>query len=183
GLLPVFVLPPTLRAARVLIGAAGGETSTSSSVAEVFDGTAARTVTVLALGLTIALLAGMVAHHAVGRRRARKSEAVRWSSTWGCGYDKPTARMQYTASSFASPILAFFQPITGLRTHRSTSLLETHATDPVLHGFVRPIWRAFRNLTGRARPILRSRLSTNLLYVVAALLTLLAYLVLEGRTS
>ena len=32
-------------------------------------------------------------------------------TTWGCGYDKPTSRMQYTASSYASPFILTLKPL------------------------------------------------------------------------
>jgi len=32
-------------------------------------------------------------------------------NTWGCGYNKPTARMQYTASSYASPFIKTLTPL------------------------------------------------------------------------
>ncbi len=32
-------------------------------------------------------------------------------TTWGCGYDRPTARMQYTASSYASPFISTLKPL------------------------------------------------------------------------
>ncbi len=32
-------------------------------------------------------------------------------TTWGCGYDRPTARMQYTASSYASPFISALKPL------------------------------------------------------------------------
>jgi hydrogenase-4 component B len=53
---------------------------------------------VLVLLATVAILAGL--RWALLRRRE-----VRHGATWGCGYEAPTARMQYTAASFADPIL------------------------------------------------------------------------------
>ena len=35
------------------------------------------------------------------------------SVTWGCGYARPTARMQYTASSFAQPLTDLFRLLLG----------------------------------------------------------------------
>jgi formate hydrogenlyase subunit 3/multisubunit Na+/H+ antiporter MnhD subunit len=37
--------------------------------------------------------------------------------TWDCGYSTPTAKMQYTASSYASPIVEFFKPFVIIKTH------------------------------------------------------------------
>lgn len=33
------------------------------------------------------------------------------AGTWGCGFTRPTARMQYTSASFAASILDFFRPV------------------------------------------------------------------------
>jgi NADH:ubiquinone oxidoreductase subunit 5 (subunit L)/multisubunit Na+/H+ antiporter MnhA subunit len=37
--------------------------------------------------------------------------------TWDCGYSIPTAKMQYTASSYANPIVEFFKPFVIIKTH------------------------------------------------------------------
>ncbi|WP_157196823.1 proton-conducting transporter transmembrane domain-containing protein [Methanococcus aeolicus] len=37
--------------------------------------------------------------------------------TWDCGYSNPTSKMQYTASSYASPIVEFFKPFVIIKTH------------------------------------------------------------------
>ncbi|EHP88075.1 hypothetical protein [Methanotorris formicicus] len=37
--------------------------------------------------------------------------------TWDCGYSNPTAKMQYTASSYASPIVEFFKPFVIINSH------------------------------------------------------------------
>jgi hydrogenase-4 component B len=36
------------------------------------------------------------------------------SGTWGCGFTQPTVKMQYTGSSYAASILAFFKPVAPL---------------------------------------------------------------------
>ncbi len=37
------------------------------------------------------------------------------SGTWGCGFTRPTVKMQYTGSSYAASILEFFRPVAPLR--------------------------------------------------------------------
>ncbi|UXM84530.1 proton-conducting transporter transmembrane domain-containing protein [Methanococcus aeolicus] len=37
--------------------------------------------------------------------------------TWDCGYSSPTVKMQYTASSYANPIVEFFKPFVIIKTH------------------------------------------------------------------
>ncbi|MBL0712470.1 MAG: hydrogenase [Desulfosarcina sp.] len=43
-----------------------------------------------------------------------RGKSVTASGTWGCGFTQPTVRMQYTGSSYAGSILAFFGPLAPL---------------------------------------------------------------------
>ena len=181
GLLPVFVLPPMMRVAAAVAGEAGarramadGSLPTSPLAPDALVGLGANALTWLASGLTLAMIAGWFARAAFARR------GVRRGATWGCGYPVATMRMQYTASSFAGPLLAVFAPVTGVRTVRSTHAFATHASDPMLAGVVGPIWHRLQRLADRLRPIQRGRLSSYLLYVVAAVLVLLLYLLFDG---
>ena len=47
----------------------------------------------------------------VVRRALPRASTVARAGTWGCGYAAPTSRMQYTASSFAQPLLDLFKPV------------------------------------------------------------------------
>jgi len=44
------------------------------------------------------------------RQFVLKNQRIDFQNTWGCGYDKPNSRMQYTASSYASPFLSMLKP-------------------------------------------------------------------------
>ena len=44
------------------------------------------------------------------RRVLYQGKPIGQSGTWGCGFTQPTARMQYTGTSYAASILEFFQP-------------------------------------------------------------------------
>ena len=44
--------------------------------------------------------------------------------TWDCGYAAPTVRMQYTASSFAQPVLELFGFF--LRTKKNITIPDTY---------------------------------------------------------
>jgi hydrogenase-4 component B len=48
-----------------------------------------------------------------------RDKTVTRSGTWGCGFTKPTVRMQYTGSSYASSILEFFRPVAPLTENHS----------------------------------------------------------------
>ena len=43
-----------------------------------------------------------------------RGKTVTRSGTWGCGFTKPTVKMQYTGSSYAASILEFFKPFAPL---------------------------------------------------------------------
>lgn len=46
------------------------------------------------------------------RRFLYRNKAVSYGLTWGCGFNRPTTRMQYTASSYARSVVLFFRPLT-----------------------------------------------------------------------
>ena len=172
GLLPIVVVPAALR-----VGAlAAGQPADLGTPG--FD-PAASTLTVFSVGLA----AGLLILWILRRRVSRGSRALTGSAeTWACGYSAPTARMQYTASSFAAPILAAYGSIAGVREHRTPVILVTHAVDPVLDAIVRPAWRGVRTVANRFRPLQRGRLGHYLLYLGVAVVVLLLYLLLAGRT-
>jgi hypothetical protein len=91
--------------------------------------------------------------------------------------------MQYTASSFAAPILGAYGRLAGIKTIRADGAFVTHAIDPMLNGIVLPAWRGIRLAAESLRPLQRGPLSLRLLYLGATVVTLLLYLILSGRTS
>jgi formate hydrogenlyase subunit 3/multisubunit Na+/H+ antiporter MnhD subunit len=168
GLLPVLVLPPVLRLAAAVAHLPANALAADAAVA---------TITGLALAVAAAVGVVWVLQRTLSRRRR-----LALAGTWACGYPSITSRMQYTASSFAAPLLVAYQPIAGISTGRTENSFETHAVDPVLATLLRPSWRRVRALAGRVRPIQRGRLSVYLLYIVLTLVALLLYLLAEGRT-
>jgi hydrogenase-4 component B len=48
-----------------------------------------------------------------------RGKTVTRSGTWGCGFTKPTVKMQYTGSSYAASILEFFRPVAPLTENHS----------------------------------------------------------------
>jgi formate hydrogenlyase subunit 3/multisubunit Na+/H+ antiporter MnhD subunit len=167
GLLPVLVLPPVLRVAAGVAHLPGNALAADA---------AGKTITAFALAVAAALAAAWVLQRALARRRPTGR-----AETWACGYPLSTSRMQYTASSFAAPLLVAYKPIAGISTRRTDDSFETHAVDPVLATLLRLGWGRVRALAGRVRPIQRGRLSVYLLYIVLTLVALLLYLLAEGR--
>ena len=127
--------------------------------------------------LVIALLSvGWLARRAVLRRRL-----VRSGETWACGYPLGTPRMQYTASSFAAPLLSTFGRMSGVVAHRTAEAFHTEPVDLVLDRGALPAWHRLQRAALRLRPIQQGRLYVYLIYVMAALVVLLAYLALGSR--
>ena len=48
------------------------------------------------------------------RKLLYRGKTVTRSGTWGCGFTRPTVKMQYTGSSYAASILEFFRPVAPL---------------------------------------------------------------------
>jgi hydrogenase-4 component B len=66
-----------------------------------------------------ALFFGVLLMILVIRTLAYRNKIITRGSTWGCGFTQPTPRMQYTGSSYAASILAFFRPVAPLEEHHS----------------------------------------------------------------
>jgi hypothetical protein len=88
--------------------------------------------------------------------------------------------MQYTASSFAAPLIDVFGEASGVRTHRGATVFHSEPVDLVLDHIVAPMWTSIRRVAIRLRGLQQGRLRTYLIYSVATLTALLAYLVVRG---
>ena len=164
GLAPALLWPALLRVAKAWFGADEGMTAAN------------RLVPLGAAHLCIALLALAAAVLAVRSLQARTARAV----TWDCGYATPTARMQYTAESFAGIITGWFSWIlrpavhAGLpegffpaRAHRAS-----HTPETVLERIVRPCALAILKISDLARGFQQGRTQAYIFYLCAALLAL-----------
>lgn len=49
------------------------------------------------------------------RKLVYKDKEVSACETWGCGFTRATSRIQYTSSSFAASMMAFFKPLAPMR--------------------------------------------------------------------
>lgn len=129
----------------------------------------------LALGLTALL--GFGAWWVRARLRRRPPER---SGTWDCGYQAPSARMQYTASSFGQLLVGLFSwaLAPAVRLTRLAGLFPgqavfaSHVPDAVLDRFLRPLFTGAADLLGRARVFQRGRVQAYVAYVLATLIAL-----------
>jgi len=137
-----------------------------------------RFVTIFGLGflLIVGALAGLRQWLLAGRR-------VDVEGTWDCGYCKPTARMQYTASSFAQPIMNMFgflrlsrryftRPVGPLP---SEAEFATRTPDLFKESLWRPAFAGVDSLLSRVRQIQHGRIQMYVLYIVLTLLALLLW--------
>ena len=116
-----------------------------------------------------------------GWRLARAG--VRRAPVWGCGFRRPTARMQYTASSFAQPLVTQFR----LLIANSEAIVApsgyfpvaasyaSDSGDPFLRLLFAPTFRWFRRLASRLNVIQHGHIHVYVLYVAVTLIALLAW--------
>jgi hypothetical protein len=168
GVLPAVFVGPVLLAGAAVAGEGWG--TAALGLGDVVSD--AGRISLVALAL---LAAGAVFW--LVRRRALTGRSVRVAETWGCGYPRPTERMQYTASSFVEPLASVFGGLAGVRRHRGAAEFHSTPVDLVLDGLVLPVWTRVERLALHLRPMQQGRLHVYLIYIVAALAVLLAWLV------
>ncbi|MBV8553936.1 MAG: hypothetical protein JO116_00135 [Planctomycetaceae bacterium] len=128
-------------------------------------------------------LLGLVLVLAVVREALLSPREVGVSGTWDCGYARPTARMQYTASSFVQPAIDFFAPVlwtrkavdapSGLFPRGASFATETpDLSEEVLY---RPIFGMVGWTLTRLRWLQHGHVHVYVLYVGATLVALLVW--------
>jgi formate hydrogenlyase subunit 3/multisubunit Na+/H+ antiporter MnhD subunit len=135
------------------------------------------------IGAGAALLAAGILAVTLLRSRLLRGRAVETAVTWDCGYAQPTARMQYTASSFAQPLTTLFRlvlrtqthakPLVGLFPRQGTLVTET--PDAFRETVFRPAFAAIGQALGRLRPLQHGRMHLYVLYIVLTLIALIAW--------
>ena len=174
GLAPGLWIAPLVRAASAWSGV--GEAELAAAVQPAAGG-AARISAVAATLIALAALVALVRRW-LGRAPAPRVE------TWGCGFAAPTARMQYTASSFAQLLVQRFA--WALRPHglarpprevfpRGASF-ESHVPDPVLDGALLPAFGVAERASAWLRPLLfQPRIHLHVAFLLVTLLAVLAW--------
>jgi formate hydrogenlyase subunit 3/multisubunit Na+/H+ antiporter MnhD subunit len=171
GLAPGLILGPVLRTASFVVGIPD-EAAGRLVGPIVAQGRQISSVALLAIGASLLLW--------LVRTAALRRAGLARGATWGCGYAAPTPRMQYTASSFAAPLLGFFGRLSGVRAERTATSFHTRPGNLVLDRAFFPLWRTLQAASARLRPIQQGRLQLYLLYLVVTVGLLLVYLALWG---
>ncbi len=117
-----------------------------------------------------------------------RSRKVMWAEgpTWGCGYARPTARMQYTGRSFAEMVAEHLLPrFLRPRTHReppqglfpAKSEFAAESPDPVSEKVYEPFFRwAQAGWLIRLRFLQQGRVNVYLIYVFLTVVLALAWM-------
>jgi formate hydrogenlyase subunit 3/multisubunit Na+/H+ antiporter MnhD subunit len=131
-----------------------------------------------------ALLAALAAVAAVAASLARRRRLASRPLSWDCGYAAPSARMQYTASSFADGLVgllhwALWPEVDAKRLARSPfpgpAHLHTELPDPVLDRLTLPAAHRLSRVSLWFRWVQHGRTHSYVLYILLALvLALLA---------
>jgi hydrogenase-4 component B len=135
---------------------------------------------VAAIGAALLALVGFLA---LLRRTLLVNRKVEEGITWGCGYALPTARMQYTASSFAQPLTDLFKPLLGTKTNVSApsgyfpsdAALKTETLDMFSEKIYRPVFTQIGAGLSRLRWLQQGNVQLYVLYIALTLLLLLVW--------
>jgi hydrogenase-4 component B len=174
GLAPVVFWPAVARAA--------------SAWSPAWDAVDAPPASLSAIGASnlVLAVAGAAAALLLWRRVAKSG--VRRALTWDCGYAAPTARMQYTAGSFAATITEWFAWILDPRIERDVpeeafprrASFREHTPEVVLERVIEPAGALAMRVAAQARRLQHGRLQAYLFYIVVGLAALAAVAYLGG---
>jgi len=136
-----------------------------------------------AITLVAALLVGVAGGLALVRGALLRRAPVRTAATWGCAYPETTPRMQYTAASFAAPVLAPFADVLRGTVHAElpagyfpqAARFEQHVGDLAGERVLVPTVRRVLRDVGRLRVLQQGRIQLYLAYVLVTLLVLLVW--------
>jgi formate hydrogenlyase subunit 3/multisubunit Na+/H+ antiporter MnhD subunit len=103
---------------------------------------------------------------------------------WDCGYDKPTARMAYTATAFTQPLVDLFRPFLRSRRHvipfkgdpssPSDAAIACETDDLALGGLWRPLFTKIARIFQVAHLLQNGSLHLYILIILIAVMVLLA---------
>lgn len=131
----------------------------------------------------IAVAAGMFGFWAWSRRVVTGRGA-----TWGCGYVRPTVRMQYTGCSFAATIAEqllprFLRPQTGRRAPHGlfpgASDFRSGSPDPISEKVYEPFFHRAAGRFSRLRVLQQGKLHVYVVYILLAVVMALAWVSLR----
>ena len=112
-----------------------------------------------------------------------RARGLRRALTWDCGYAAPTARMQYTSSSFAHGLVSLYGWALRPKIHRpslggpfaSAATFSSHVPDVVLDRLLVPAAQSTSRGLGWFRWVQRGSVHAYLIYILATLVWLMLW--------
>ncbi|MGD0745645.1 MAG: proton-conducting transporter membrane subunit [Verrucomicrobiota bacterium] len=134
---------------------------------------------VIGIGAVLLLLLAFI----LLRRGLLTGRRVETGVTWGCGYAQPTARMQYTASSFAQPLMDLFRPVLGTKKRitpprgffPAEAALKTETPDISHEEMYRPMFERVNEWLSQLRWLQHGKVQLYVLYLAVTLIVLLVW--------
>jgi NADH:ubiquinone oxidoreductase subunit 5 (subunit L)/multisubunit Na+/H+ antiporter MnhA subunit len=143
------------------------------------DAAGALSMLVLATVVLLALVAGL----ALLRLALLSGRPSGAAPTWDCGYARPTARMQYSATAYAQPLTDLFRMF--LRTRRDyeppvgtlpqSASLSSSTPDLFQEDIYRLLFTAVDRAMSKLRWLQHGRLQVYVLYIALTMLVLLVW--------
>jgi len=135
------------------------------------------------IGAFTACVIVLVALLALARTRLLSLRKVSTAPTWDCGYANPSARMQYTASSFANPLTESFamllqtrETLTGVQgLFPDKAEFHSHTDDLFRNRLFEPLFHTIGRAIAVLRPLQQGRVQLYVLYIAVVLLVLLLW--------
>jgi len=132
---------------------------------------------VLSYGIIIFVILALL------RRFLMRHYLVHLTETWGCGYTKPSSRMQYTASSFAKPILKIFRSVLFFKVEAvrpkgyfpTEGKLSSSVKDVSEIFFFRPLFFVIKKFSRKLKWIQSGHTQIYILYILFLLVILLVW--------
>ena len=176
--------PVVVRQMQPVMAVVTGETS--AVVATQLSGATAPLTSVVMATVSFLVLALALV---VVRKQLLQGREIGEGGTWGCGYSRPAARMQYTSSSFAQPITDFFASV--LRTRRQLDApqglfpdrasFHSETSDASMRYGYRPLFALLDWLLSKLQWIQNGRVNLYVMYLALTILVLLVWFVGAGK--
>lgn len=117
------------------------------------------------------------------RARLLRQRPPARATTWGCGYQESSPRVQYTDAAFSEPLAKIFAPVMGLRTQLrldeklfpKPGLLVVTAPDRLRTGLFAPLFESVENICNACKIIQHGKIHIYILYILATLVGLLVW--------
>ncbi|MBI3996665.1 MAG: hypothetical protein HY352_03310 [Candidatus Omnitrophica bacterium] len=147
------------------------------------EGMASALAGLMMVSATAALFLCITLALVVLRRLSLSNRPISQTVTWDCGYTAPAASMQYTAASFAQPLVRLFQSVLRTQSHEqapagyfpASARLTSHTPDVATAYLFLPLFAKVRRGLEGLRWLQQGRVQLYLLYIFITLVVLLVW--------